>query len=255
MARLRAWARRNAANVSARPFWTFLRAGGLGFANRKRRSQGHAGCLSPAKKLDMTPVDGVTADEPEFSRRGGELAGVAGADRWRAAKADGISESLARLNADASPISARWTRKPAALAFAGDTYQGLEAGSLDPTRWLGAGSPAHPVGALRAAAPARRDRALPAGDGQPPANRGDAPFTTTGATRSRALNAGPPRSAPKLLVNCASQEYFGAVDTGALGCGSSRPFSWRTTRRVRRSSASTPRRRAARWPASSSSTG
>ena len=42
-----------------------------------------------------------------------------------------ISENLARLNADRFAEFGTMEEKPAALAFAGDTYQGLEAGSLD----------------------------------------------------------------------------------------------------------------------------
>ena len=87
--------------------------------------------ISPAKKLDMRPVEGITPTRPAFAAEAGELAQAA-----RGLQAEGlerlmkISPGLARLNAERFAAFGTMTEKPAALAFAGDTYQGLEAGSL-----------------------------------------------------------------------------------------------------------------------------
>ena len=44
----------------------------------------------------------------------------------------GISENLAKLNADRFAHFGSQDKKPAVLAFAGDTYLGLEAATLEP---------------------------------------------------------------------------------------------------------------------------
>jgi len=89
--------------------------------------------VSPAKKLDMSPARGVEPTRPAFQPEAEELASVA----HRLTVGDlqklmNISEPLARLNADRFAEFGTMPQKPAALAFAGDTYQGLEAGSLEP---------------------------------------------------------------------------------------------------------------------------
>ena len=89
--------------------------------------------ISPAKRLDWADRD-VEMTEPAFRDDAVTLARAA----KRLSRADlaqlmDLSDDLAKLNAD------RFKRfedegdnsRPAALAFAGDTYQGLEAASLD----------------------------------------------------------------------------------------------------------------------------
>ena len=89
--------------------------------------------VSPAKKLDMNPANGVEATRPAFQPEAEELASVAHrltvGDLQKLMK---ISEPLARLNADRFAQFGTMPKKAAALAFAGDTYQGLDAGSLEP---------------------------------------------------------------------------------------------------------------------------
>ena len=89
--------------------------------------------VSPAKKLNMEPAKDVLPTEPVFAEQARELAAVAdklSLDELQ--KLMGLSPSLAQLNAERFGAFGKQQKKPAALAFAGDTYQGLEAASFDP---------------------------------------------------------------------------------------------------------------------------
>ena len=88
--------------------------------------------VSPAKKMNMDPVDGIEATHPAFQAEADDLAKVArGLSVDDLQKLMKISENLAKLNRDRFSDFGEMEEKPAALAFAGDTYQGLEAASLD----------------------------------------------------------------------------------------------------------------------------
>jgi cytoplasmic iron level regulating protein YaaA (DUF328/UPF0246 family) len=91
--------------------------------------------ISPAKKMDFEPVNGINATTPDFVTDANTLAGHArklSVSDLRAMMK--ISEDLAKLNRErfqafSSTPDERAT-KQAAFAFAGDTYTGLQAGSL-----------------------------------------------------------------------------------------------------------------------------
>ena len=92
--------------------------------------------ISPAKKLDWTARD-VETTTPAFLSDANALAGTArDLTQSDLEKLMHISPDLARLNVerfrDFSDAPDDEETRPAALAFAGDTYQGLEAASLDP---------------------------------------------------------------------------------------------------------------------------
>lgn len=176
--------------------------------------------ISPAKKLDMRPVEGITPTRPAFAAEAGELALAA-----RGLQAEGlerlmkISPGLARLNAERFAAFGTMTEKPAALAFAGDTYQGLEAGSLDPDEMAWAQEHLRILsglyGVLRpldAIEPYR----LEMGSRLATA-RGRTLYDYWGDRIARALRAQAESVGTDTLINCASQEYFGAVDMAALG--------------------------------------
>ena len=81
----------------------------------------------------MEPAKNVLPTEPVFAEQARELAAVAGKlslDELQ--KLMGLSPSLAHLNAQRFGAFGKQRKKPAALAFAGDTYRGLDAASLDP---------------------------------------------------------------------------------------------------------------------------
>ncbi|MDA3856675.1 MAG: peroxide stress protein YaaA [Roseovarius sp.] len=175
--------------------------------------------VSPAKKLDMGPVDGVTPTRPAFQAEADQLAQVArGLSVGDLQKLMKISETLARLNADRFGDFGQMDEKPAALAFAGDTYQGLEAGSLDRDEmdWAqdhlrilsGLYGVLRPLDAIQ---PYRLEMGS-----RLKTDHGKSLYDYWGDRISKALNAQAKAVNSDILVNCASQEYFGAVDAGAL---------------------------------------
>ncbi|MEY8842280.1 peroxide stress protein YaaA, partial [Cribrihabitans sp. XS_ASV171] len=133
-----------------------------------------------------------------------------------------LSDDLAKLNRDRfrafeEEPSAEVTR-PAALAFAGDTYQGLEAASLDPEEldWAqdhlrilsGLYGLLRPLDAIQA-------YRLEMGS-KLKTRRGANLYAYWGDRLAKALNAQAEALGTDVLVNCASQEYFGAVDLSKL---------------------------------------
>ncbi len=178
--------------------------------------------ISPAKSLDMDPVQ-VQATQPVYQDDAVRLAKTArGLTLGDLKSLMSISDDLARLNRDrfkafaADP--APETVKPAALAFNGDTYQGLEAKTLseDDLAWaqehLGILSGLY--GLLRpldAIQPYRLEMGS-----KLKTRRGTSLYDYWGDTIAKALNTQAAAVGTDTLVNCASQEYFGAVDRKAL---------------------------------------
>lgn len=175
--------------------------------------------VSPAKKLDMTPVEGITATRPAFAKEAEELAQVArGLTVGDLQKLMRISENLARLNADRFAEFGQMKEKPAALAFAGDTYQGLEAASLDPEEMTWAQDRFRILSGLYGILRPRdaiQPYRLEMGSRLKTA-RGGTLYAYWGRQISEALNTQAETLGSDALINCASQEYFGAVDRTAL---------------------------------------
>lgn len=178
--------------------------------------------VSPAKSLDMTPVD-VTATAPLFQDDAVRLSKTARNLTLTKLKAlMDISDDLARLNRDrfqafaAEP--APETTKPAALAFNGDTYQGLEAKTLstDDLAWAqdhlrilsGLYGLLRPLDAIQ---PYRLEMGS-----KLKTRRGTSLYDYWGDTIAKALNVQATEQGTDTLINCASQEYFGAADRKAL---------------------------------------
>jgi len=175
--------------------------------------------VSPAKKLDMDPAEGVTPTTPAFLDEAAALVErarqLSEAELQKLMK---ISAPLAKLNAERFRDFGTMESKPAALAFAGDTYQGLEAGTLndDEMRYAqdhlrilsGLYGLLRPLDAIQ---PYRLEMGS-----RLKTQRGASLYDWWGTQISEALNAQAAQTKSNLLVNCASQEYFGAVDTGAL---------------------------------------
>lgn len=92
--------------------------------------------ISPAKSLDFeSPVPGLDATEPRFDERAAELIrGLRRYDVDALAQLMKLSEPLARLNveryADWRAGARGRPARPAVFAFAGDVYGGLDAPSL-----------------------------------------------------------------------------------------------------------------------------
>lgn len=179
--------------------------------------------ISPAKRLDWDARD-TAMTTPRFLPEANSLARTM---RGRTlAELKGLmdlSDDLARLNRDRfkayedDPAEDRL--RPAALAFAGDTYMGLEATTLDPDElaWAqdhlcilsGLYGVLRPLDGIQ---PYRLEMGS-----RLKTRRGKNLYDFWGATPAKALKEQAEAIGTDTLVNCASQEYFGAVDTKKLG--------------------------------------
>ena len=178
--------------------------------------------ISPAKRLDWAERQ-VDMTEPAF-----------GEDAMRLAKTMrnltlgdlkglmDLSDDLAKLNRDrfksyAAEPDADAIR-PAALAFAGDTYQGLEAASLDDDEMAWAQEHLRILsglyGVLRPLDAIQQYR-LEMGS-RLKTRRGKSLYDYWKDAPAKALNAQAQAKGTDVLVNCASQEYFGAVPVKTL---------------------------------------
>jgi cytoplasmic iron level regulating protein YaaA (DUF328/UPF0246 family) len=178
--------------------------------------------ISPAKKLDWSER-AVEMTTPDFLNDASVLAETArGLSVAELKKLMHLSDDLAKLNYDRfrdyaenpTPSQVR----PAALCFAGDTYQGLEAASLDDEemRWAqdhlrilsGLYGVLRPLDAMQAYRLEMGSRLKNV--------RGKNLYEFWTTQISEALHRQAEASGAKVLVNCASQEYFGAVPVEAL---------------------------------------
>ncbi len=175
-------------------------------------------CVSPAKKMDVAPsVAAMT--EPVLLKDARALARVA-----RALSANDLkrlmhlSDALARLNVDRF---AAFTGRGATRAidcFAGDTYQGFEAKTLDADAMAYAQDHLCILSGLYGL--------LRPFDGIEPhrlemgtrvaTSRGASLYDWWGDRIAKAINARAKQTGAQMLVNCASQEYFAAVDMAVL---------------------------------------
>ncbi len=179
--------------------------------------------LSPAKTLDFSPApSGLAATRPEMGKDTAALARIA--RRLRAAdlkRLMGISDKLAELNVGRFRAFRRDAPEqgvPAALAFAGDVYEGLDARTLDPEAlgWAqerlrilsGLYGLLRPLDRIQ---PYRLEMGV-----RLQTRRGDTLYDFWGDRLAKALNRAAAGQVDRTLVNLASQEYFGAVDRKAL---------------------------------------
>ncbi len=180
--------------------------------------------LSPAKSLDYeTPWDGVPHTQPQFADRSAQLIDLL----RKRTPADlsglmGISDALASLNA---ARYRSWSRqftprnaKPAVLAFNGDVYEGLDAGSLKPEQlaWAqdhlailsGLYGVLRPLDLMQ---PYRLEMGTALANPQ-----GANLYKFWGADIAQHLNERLAGEAKPVIVNLASQEYFKSVDRKVL---------------------------------------
>ena len=170
--------------------------------------------VSPAKKLDMSPIDAEVTSVPQFSNEADDLAQIASnLGKEGLISIMKISEKLADLNLERFKSFGHQDKKAAVFAFAGDTYQGFDAATLnsDGLRWaqdhlrILSGL----YGILR-----------PFDEIEPYRLEMGSKFNIRDHTslhnfwKSRvscALNETAKETRSKFLINCASQEYFGSV--------------------------------------------
>lgn len=178
--------------------------------------------LSPAKALDFTAAPssvGVTA--PELSEHTAELARVAKKLRVIELKRMmDLSDALAKLNRERfqafDPASEEGLQ--AAFAFNGDVYMGLKARELDrkALAWAqdhvrilsGLYGVLRPLDAIQ---PYRLEMGV-----RIKTRRGMSLYDFWGPKLAQTLDAALVGHRERTVVNCASQEYFGAVDRTAL---------------------------------------
>lgn len=178
--------------------------------------------VSPAKRLDWAERP-YEMTEPEFQEEAARLAGHARQlTLGKLKNLMDLSDDLAKLNRDRfRQFSDRPTddaTRPALYAFAGDTYQGFDAASLDAEGRKRAQSHMRILsglyGVLRpmdAIQPYRLEMGS-----RLKTRRGTNLYQYWGDRIANALNAAADEIGTDTLVNCASQEYFGAVDRDAL---------------------------------------
>ncbi|MDE3122736.1 MAG: peroxide stress protein YaaA [Paracoccaceae bacterium] len=180
--------------------------------------------ISPAKKLDWGPVPDLPLTDPAFADQAVALA--AEARKLKAAGLKtlmGISDSLAELNRDrfaafsATPEAA--VLRPAIFGFAGDTYAGFEAKTLDPDALIWAQDHLRILsglyGLLR---PLDRIQQYRLEMGSRLATpRGKSLYDWWGDSLAETLTAEGRGRGTDTVVNCASVEYFTALDRPALG--------------------------------------
>lgn len=178
--------------------------------------------LSPAKRLDFTEPDpALPATERRLLEDTASLARTArGRTVAELRRLMGISDDLARLNRARfqafDPDSTAGVQ--AALAFAGDVYEGLKARELDPAGLAWAQDHVRILsglyGLLR---PLDRIQPYRLEMGtRLKTRRGATLYDFWGDRISKCLNADAEGRTDPVLVNLASQEYFGAIDARAL---------------------------------------
>lgn len=178
--------------------------------------------ISPAKRLNWDPVEGPTT-EPEFQEDAVRLAKTArNLTLTELRKLMDLSPDLAKLNRARfkafEEIPGIEVTRPAVHAFAGDTYVGLDAASLeqDEMNWAqdhlrilsGLYGVLRPLDAMQ---PYRLEMGS-----RLKTRRGKSLYDYWRQAPAKALRAQAGDIKADTLVNCASQEYFGAVDLSAL---------------------------------------
>lgn len=178
--------------------------------------------ISPAKRLDWAEQP-IEATAPAMQEDAVRLAKTARNLTLGSLKSlMGLSDDLARLNRDRfkafAEAPAPEVTRPAMLAFAGDTYQGLEAASFseaetayaqDHLRILsGLYGLLRPLDAIQ---PYRLEMGS-----RLKTRRGASLYDYWRDNLAKALNVQAEATGSEILVNCASQEYFGAVAPKAL---------------------------------------
>ena len=180
--------------------------------------------ISPAKRMNekahALPA-GFSLTQPEYAADAAALAKLA-----RGLSADDlcglmdISPKLGALNRDRfASFDPKATGQAAAFLFDGDTYAGLEARTMEPDalRWAqghlrilsGLYGLLRPLDGIQ---PYRLEMGIRLAN-----PRGADLYGWWGAKPAQALKSLAAEMGAKALVNCASTEYFGAVDVKALG--------------------------------------
>ena len=178
--------------------------------------------ISPAKRLDWSERD-VQMTAPAMQDDAIRLAKTArNLTLGKLKSLMDLSDDLARLNRDRFQAFADAptpeTTRPAMYAFAGDTYQGLDAGTMDADTADYAQDHLRILSGLYGLLRPRdaiQPYRLEMGS-RLKTRRGQSLYDYWRTDIAKALNAQAEAVGADTLVNCASQEYFGAVPIKAL---------------------------------------
>ena len=175
--------------------------------------------VSPAKKLNMSLVDNLKVSEPHFKKNANELVNVVrDLSVQDLEKLMDISTTLAELNKDRFNDFGNQQKKAAAFAFAGDTYKGLsiEKFEIEDLDWAqkhlrilsglyGLLRPLDEIEPYRLEMGSKLKGA-----------HGSSLYDYWGNKISENLNQHAKEIGSKILVNCASNEYFNAINLNSL---------------------------------------
>lgn len=175
--------------------------------------------ISPAKRLKADASTELPVGTPVFQNQAETLAKEAAAlTADDLGKLMHLSDKLAQLNYERFRDWSDLSAAPAALMFDGDTYAGLEADTLDEDamRWAeghlrilsGLYGLLRPLDEIK---PYRLEMGTRFKN-----SKGKNLYEFWGSAIAEQLNSDAEAAKTKTLVNCASQEYFGAIDTKAL---------------------------------------
>ena len=175
--------------------------------------------VSPAKKLNMSLVENLKVSEPHFKKNVNELVNVVrGLSVKDLENLMNISSNLAELNKDRFNDFGNQEKKAAAFAFAGDTYKGLgiEKFEKEDLDWAqkhlrilsglyGLLRPLDEIEPYRLEMGSKLKGA-----------HGSSLYDYWGNKISENLNQHAKEIGSKILVNCASNEYFNAINLNSL---------------------------------------
>ena len=175
--------------------------------------------ISPAKKLNSSLSIDSLPTKPIFSKNATELALVAKRLTLKELKnLMGLSDNLAELNSARFASFGKQRSLPAAFTFAGDTYKGLNVNSLSKSDIEWAQSHLRIIsglyGLLRPLDNIEPYR-LEMGS-KLKTEQGNNLYEYWNKKIALAINELSDETNSKILVNCASQEYFHAVDMASL---------------------------------------
>ena len=175
--------------------------------------------VSPAKKLNMNLVQGLNVTEPYFRENVDELLNVVrNLSVKELENLMNISTNLAELNKERFKEFGNQQKKAAAFAFAGDTYKGLNIEKLERDDLDFAQKHMRILsglyGLLRPLDEIEPYR-LEMGS-KLKGKHGSSLYEYWGNKISENLNQQAKKIGSKILVNCASNEYFNAVNINIL---------------------------------------
>ena len=175
--------------------------------------------ISPAKKLNANYSQDVIPSTPVFTKQASELAAIANNLKVNELQnLMGISENLAKLNSERFASFGNQQSMPAALTFAGDTYKGLNANTLNKEDMEWAQNHLRIIsglyGLLKPLDEIEPYRLEMGSKLKTPV--GNNLYDYWNETIALALNKLSEENNSNILVNCASQEYFQAVNINVL---------------------------------------